>query len=306
MISSFEELQTTANERGLKISDIALAEQIADSEVTEEGALAKMAVALDTMLDSISNGCRPDIKSVSGLTGGNAYKMQVQIDKGKTVMGPLISNAIKMALAVAETNAAMGKIVAAPTAGSCGILPGALGALIQERGVSKEAAVKALFTAGEVGLIIANNASISGAEGGCQAECGTASAMAAAAIVELSGGSVDMCINAVAITIKCILGLVCDPVAGLVEVPCVKRNASGVTLAFTAAEMALAGITSVIPADEVVHVMKRVGQSLPASLRETAEGGLAATQTGKQLHTDIFKKLSARHACHMCNNCKSN
>lgn len=306
MISSFEELRTTANERGLKISDIALAEQIVDSEVTEEGALAKMAVALDTMLDSISNGCRSDIKSVSGLTGGNAYKMQVQIDKGKTVMGPLISNAIKMALAVAETNAAMGKIVAAPTAGSCGILPGALGALIQERGVSKEAAVKALFTAGEVGLIIANNASISGAEGGCQAECGTASAMAAAAIVELSGGSVDMCINAVAITIKCILGLVCDPVAGLVEVPCVKRNASGVTLAFTAAEMALAGITSVIPADEVVHVMKRVGQSLPASLRETAEGGLAATQTGKQLHTDIFKKLSARHACHMCNNCKSN
>ncbi len=306
MISSFEELRTTANKRGLKISDIALAEQIADSEVTEEGALAKMAVALDTMLDSISNGCRPDIKSVSGLTGGNAYKMQVQIDKGKTVMGPLISNAIKMALAVAETNAAMGKIVAAPTAGSCGILPGALGALIQERGVSKEAAVKALFTAGEVGLIIANNASISGAEGGCQAECGTASAMAAAAIVELSGGSVDMCINAVAITIKCILGLVCDPVAGLVEVPCVKRNASGVTLAFTAAEMALAGITSVIPADEVVHVMKRVGQSLPASLRETAEGGLAATQTGKQLHTDIFKKLSARHACRMCNNCKSN
>lgn len=306
MISSFEELRTTANERGLKISDIALAEQIADSEVTEEGALAKMAVALDTMLDSISNGCRSDIKSVSGLTGGNAYKMQVQIDKGKTVMGPLISNAIKMALAVAETNAAMGKIVAAPTAGSCGILPGALGALIQERGVSKEAVVKALFTAGEVGLIIANNASISGAEGGCQAECGTASAMAAAAIVELSDGSVDMCINAVAITIKCILGLVCDPVAGLVEVPCVKRNASGVTLAFTAAEMALAGITSVIPADEVVHVMKRVGQSLPASLRETAEGGLAATQTGKQLHTDIFKKLSARHACRMCNNCKSN
>ena len=263
-----------------------------------------MRVALDTMLDSITNGCRPDIKSVSGLTGGNAYKMQVQIDAGRTVMGPLISNAIKMALAVAETNAAMGKIVAAPTAGSCGILPGAIGALIQERGVSKDAAVMALFTAGEVGLIIANNASISGAEGGCQAECGTASAMAAAAIVELSGGSVDMCINAVAITIKCILGLVCDPVAGLVEVPCVKRNASGVTLAFTAAEMALAGITSVIPADEVVHAMKRVGDSIPSSLRETAEGGLAATQTGKRLHTDIFKKLSARHDCRVCHGCK--
>lgn len=304
MINSFEELKKIANERNAKISEIALAEQIADSEITQDGALAKMRVALDTMLDSITNGCRPDIKSVSGLTGGNAYKMQVQIDAGRTVMGPLISNAIKMALAVAETNAAMGKIVAAPTAGSCGILPGAIGALIQERGVSKDAAVMALFTAGEVGLIIANNASISGAEGGCQAECGTASAMAAAAIVELSGGSVDMCINAVAITIKCILGLVCDPVAGLVEVPCVKRNASGVTLAFTAAEMALAGITSVIPADEVVHVMKRVGDSIPSSLRETAEGGLAATQTGKRLQTDIFKKLSAHHDCRVCHGCK--
>lgn len=300
MINTFEELKTIANQKGLKISDIALAEQISDSEMTEEGALAKMRVALDTMLESIERGSQPDVRSASGLTGGNAYKMLKQIAAGKTLSGQLISQAIRMALAVAEMNAAMGKIVAAPTAGSCGILPAALGSMIAVKGVSKEAATRALFTAGEVGLIIANNASISGAEGGCQAECGTASAMAAAAIVELADGSPDMCVDAVAITIKCILGLVCDPVAGLVEVPCVKRNASGVTLAFTAAEMVLAGITSVIPADEAVHIMKRVGSSLPTALRETAEGGLAISPTGKRLQKDIFSKLKEQHSCAVC------
>lgn len=300
MINTFAELQKTADEKHLKISDIALAEQISDSDITEEGALRKMMVALDTMLESISKGCNPHLKSRSGLTGGNAYKMQEYIKAGKTLTGPVIATAMKMALAVAEMNAAMGKIVAAPTAGSCGILPAALGTMIQEKGVSKDEANRALFTAGLIGLIIANNASISGAEGGCQAECGTASAMAAACIVELAGGSVEMSINAVAITIKCILGLVCDPVAGLVEVPCVKRNASGVTLAFTAAEMALAGIKSVIPADEVVHVMKKVGNSMPASLRETAEAGLAATPTGRRLEKDIFKILNEGQSCSSC------
>lgn len=304
MINSFAELQKLANERNMKISDIAIEEQISESDMTKDEILAKMRVALDTMLDSIEQGTKPDVKSESGLTGGNAYKMKKQIDAGKAITGPVISNAIRMALAVAEMNAAMGRIVAAPTAGSCGILPGALGTMIQERGVSKEAATEALFTAGEVGLIIANNACISGAEGGCQAECGTASAMAAATIVELAGGTVDMCIDAVAITLKCILGLVCDPVAGLVEVPCVKRNASGVTLAFTAAEMVLAGIKSVIPADEAVHAMKRIGDTLPATLRETAEGGLATSLTGNALKKDIFKKLTERRSCRSCNTCK--
>ncbi|MEL3908897.1 MAG: L-serine ammonia-lyase, iron-sulfur-dependent, subunit alpha [Treponemataceae bacterium] len=302
MINSFAELKKLANEQKVKISNIAIKEQISESDITEEGVLAKMRVALDTMLDSIEQGTKADVKSESGLTGGNAYKMKKQIDAGKAISGAVISNAIRMSIAVAEMNAAMGRIVAAPTAGSCGILPGALGAMIQERGVSKEDATRALFTAGEVGLIIANNASISGAEGGCQAECGTASAMAAAVIVELSGGTVDMCIDAVAIALKCILGLVCDPVAGLVEVPCVKRNASGVTLAFTAAEMALAGINSMLPADEVVHAMKLVGDTMPATLRETAEGGLATCPTAKHLKKDILKKFTE---CRSCMGCKA-
>ena len=249
------------------------------------------------MLLSIESGRMSQQKSTSGLTGGDAYKLHKRISEGKAITGNIISEAICMAIAVAETNASMGRIVAAPTAGSCGIIPGALGSLIKECGVSKDTATRALFTAGQIGLIIANNASISGAEGGCQAECGTASAMAAAAIVEALGGTAEMCIHAVAMSLKCILGLVCDPVAGLVEVPCIKRNASGVTLSFTAAEMALAGICSMIPADEVVQVMKRVGDTLPKSLRETAEGGLAASATGKRLQHDVFKKLSCMHTC---------
>lgn len=289
MIYTFADLEKLAVESKQKISDVAMADYVADSGIDNESAIAKMREALDVMLESIEKGSAPDVKSTSGLTGGNAYKMKKQIASGKAITGPIISNAISKAIAVAELNAAMGKIVAAPTAGSCGILPGALGAMIQEHGVSKDKVVMSLFTAGVIGLIIANNASISGAKGGCQAECGTASAMAAACITELAGGTPEMCIDAVAITIKCILGLVCDPVAGLVEVPCVKRNASGVTLAFTAAEMALAGIKSVIPADDAVKALKRIGDALPAALRETAEGGLAATPTGRQLQKCIFQ-----------------
>lgn len=307
MIHSFEELQKKADETGLKISDIAIIEQIADSHYTKEDMLKKMMPTLDCMLESVENGCKKDVKSKSGLTGGEAFLMQEYINSGKAISGSLISNAIKMALAVAGTNAAMGKIVAAPTAGSCGILPAALVAMMQERGVDKEQANKVLFNAGLVGLIIASNASISGAEGGCQAECGTASAMAASSIVELAGGTVEMSIHAVAISIKCILGLVCDPVAGLVEVPCVKRNASGVTLAFTAAEMALAGIKSIIPADEVINTMKKIGDNLPASLRETAEAGLADTPTARNLEHNVFESLSSaglRHACSACNGCR--
>ena len=189
-----------------------------------------------------------------------------------------------------DIRSTMGKIVAAPTAGSCGILPGAIGAVLKTKDVKKEDAVMSLFTAGAIGMVIANTASISGAEGGCQAECGSASAMAAGAIVEMCGGTPEMVGHATAIALKCILGLVCDPVAGLVEVPCIKRNASGVSLAFTAAELALAGIKSAIPVDEVIIAMKKVGDSMPSALRETAEGGLACTATGKRLQKEIFGK----------------
>jgi len=285
---SIEELVNTALKQNLRISDIILKDQSESLEETEEKCFERMAAHLNVMMDAIEKGTNPDIRSTSGLTGGDAYKIYERSENGTALCGPLLANGIRMAMAVSELNASMGKIVAAPTAGSCGILPGAIGAVLKVKNVKKEDAVMALFTAGAIGMVIANTASISGAEGGCQAECGSASAMAAGAVVELCGGSPDMVASATAIALKCILGLVCDPVAGLVEVPCVKRNASGVSLAFTAAELALAGIKSVIPVDEVILTMKKVGDTLPSSLRETAEGGLACTPTGKILQKKIF------------------
>lgn len=285
---SIKELVDLAIKKNVRISDIILKDQSEALEQSEDKCFERMQEHLNVMLDAIENGTSPDIRSTSGLTGGDAYKIYQRTESGKSLCGHLLSNGIRMAMAVSEINAAMGKIVATPTAGSCGILPGAIGSMLKVKNVSKKDAVMSLFTAGAIGMVIANTASISGAQGGCQAECGSASAMAAAAIVELCGGSPEMISNATAIAIKCILGLVCDPVAGLVEVPCVKRNASGVTLAFTVAELALAGVPSVIPADEVILAMKKVGDTLPSSLRETAEGGLACTATGKMLQQKIF------------------
>jgi len=182
----------------------------------------------------------------------------------------------------------MGKIVAAPTAGSCGIIPAVLMTIAEERKIDDEQLVMALFTSSAFGMVIANKASISGAEGGCQAECGSASAMAAAALVELCGGTPVMSGHACAIAIKSVLGLVCDPVAGLVEIPCIKRNAMGAANAFVSAELALAGIESKIPVDEVIHAMKVVGDCMIPALKETAEGGLAATPTAKKYMKQVF------------------
>ena len=209
-------------------------------------------------------------------------------EQGKNLTGPLLGGALYRALAVSELNASMGRIVAAPTAGSCGIVPAAVLTMQEQYKLTERECVMSLFTASAVGMVIANNASLAGAQGGCQAECGSASAMAAAAIVELAGGAPDMIGSAIATALKNILGLVCDPVAGLVEIPCIKRNASGVAGAFVAAELALAGIRSAIPADEVIWSMKKVGDVMPAALKETAEGGLAATPTGKMLHGQVF------------------
>ena len=274
-----EDLIQKAAENSLRISDIILEDQSSALEETKEQCFERMQEHLNVMLEAIDKGTNPDIRSTSGLTGGDAYKIYERSENGKALCGPLLANGIRMAMAVSELNASMGKIVAAPTAGSCGILPGAIGAVLKTKDVKKEDAVMSLFTAGAIGMVIANTASISGAEGGCQAECGSASAMAAGAIVEMCGGTPEMVGHATAIALKCILGLVCDPVAGLVEVPCVKRNASGVSLAFTAAELALAGIKSAIPVDEVIIAMKK-----------TAEGGLACTATGKRLQKEIFGK----------------
>lgn len=304
--NSLESLISAAESSGLPISTLVLAQQAEQLEQSEDTIYHHMEENYHIMRSCITPGCDPDLKSTSGLTGGSAFKMKQVSDSGKSLTGSLISGALYRALAVSELNASMGRIVAAPTAGSCGILPAAILTMQEEYHLSEHDCVMALFTASAVGIVIANNACLAGAQGGCQAECGSAAAMAAAAITELAGGTPKMISHAVAITLKNILGLVCDPVAGLVEIPCIKRNASGVAGAFVAAELALAGITSAIPADEVILAMKKVGDAMSVTLKETAEGGLATTPTGQKLYEQVFgTTFSTAENCAACGKCHS-
>lgn len=238
--------------------------------------LEKMAQRLKVMRQSAQAGLSPALRSVSGMVGGQAVKM---IAPEQTKRFGLLGKAGAYALSIAEYNACMGKIVAAPTAGSCGILPGALLAAQEQDGFSDAELVLALFAAAGIGRIIAIQATISGAEGGCQAECGAAAGMAAAALVQLYGGTPEAAANACAFALMNMLGLVCDPVHGLVEVPCVYRNVGGVSQAVSAAQMALSGIQCPIPLDEMIRTMKDVGDAMPPSLRETGEGGCAACRS---------------------------
>lgn len=242
---------------------------------------------LEVMKASVELGMSEKL-SRSGLTGGDAAKLNRYIQAGKTLSDITILSAARNAIAVNEHNAKMGLVCATPTAGSAGCLPAVLITAIQKLDLSEEDQLNFLFTAGAFGLVIANNASISGAEGGCQAEVGSASAMSAAALTLAAGGSPYQASQALCFVIKNMLGLICDPVAGLVEVPCVKRNAMGASYAFIAADMALAGIESKIPADEVIDAMYQVGSTLPTAFRETAEGGLATTPTGRRYKKEIF------------------
>ncbi|MCD7993337.1 MAG: L-serine ammonia-lyase, iron-sulfur-dependent, subunit alpha [Clostridia bacterium] len=304
--SSVASIVAAAEESALPISAIVLRQQAEQMEQTEESIYEHMRKNYQVMAECIGPGCDKDLKSTSGLTGGSAYKMRQISESGKSLTGSFLSGALYRALAVSELNAAMGRIVAAPTAGSCGILPAALLTMQAEKQIPERDCVMALFTASAVGMVIANNASLVGAQGGCQAECGSAAAMAAAAIVELAGGTPKMAEHAIAIAIKNILGLVCDPVAGLVKIPCIKHNASGVAGAFVAAELALAGIESAIPADEVIWTMKKVGDAMSSTLKETAEGGLAATPTGRRLHEQVFGTAREAHGgCSGCGGCSS-
>lgn len=304
--SSVASIVAAAEKSGLPISAIVLRQQAEQMEQTEESVYEHMRKNYQVMTECIDPGCNKDLKSTSGLTGGSAYKMCRISENGKSLTGSFLSGALYRALAVSELNAAMGRIVAAPTAGSCGILPAALLTMQAEKQIPERDCVMSLFTASAVGMVIANNASLAGAQGGCQAECGSAAAMAAAAIVELAGGTPKMAEHAIAIAIKNILGLVCDPVAGLVEIPCIKRNASGVAGAFVAAELALAGIESAIPADEVIWTMKKVGDAMSSTLKETAEGGLAATPTGRRLHEQVFGTVrEPKGGCSGCGGCSS-
>ncbi len=286
--NTVEELVSAASSSNKKISEIVLEQQAEDMESTTELVYATMENSFDVMRESVISGLDETLRSPSGLSGGAAAKVKKAVDEGKNHYGHLLGNAISMALAVTEFNSCMGKIVAAPTAGSCGVIPAALISVMDEYNIPKHDIVMSLFTSSAIGMVIAKCASIAGAEGGCQAEVGSASAMAAAALTELFDGTPQMVSDSCAIALKNTMGLVCDPVAGLVEVPCIKRNAMGVANAFTASELACAGIKSVIPADEVIFAMRQVGQLMSSSLKETAEGGLAATPTGCRLCRQIF------------------
>jgi len=276
------DLVKMARDGGKNIADVVIQLEMEAEGVSRETLMGKMKENLVVMRKAVERGLKENLRSTSGLTGGEGKQLEEARVGGKLLSGNTITKAMAKAMAVANVNAAMGKIVAAPTAGSCGIIPGALLAAAEKLNSSEEEIVLALFTAGGIGKVIASKATISGAEGGCQAECGSAAAMASGAVVELAGGSPDQVSNAVAFALKNVLGLVCDPVGGLVEIPCIKRNAMGAANALISSDMALAGIKSFIPADEVIDAMYNVGRMIPVDLKETALGGLAATPTGRK------------------------
>ncbi|WP_454861836.1 L-serine ammonia-lyase, iron-sulfur-dependent, subunit alpha [Peribacillus frigoritolerans] len=287
MFRNVAELVELAESKNVKIAEIMILQEMEFSGLSREQIIEKMDRNLTVMEQAVERGLK-GVQSVTGLTGGDAVLLQNYIKSGKALAGNLLLDAVSKAVATNEVNAAMGMICATPTAGSAGVVPGTLFAVKEKLNPTRAEMIQFLFTSAAFGFVVANNASISGAAGGCQAEVGSASGMAAAAIVELAGGTPSQAAEAMAITLKNMLGLVCDPVAGLVEVPCVKRNAMGASNAITAADMALAGITSRIPCDEVIDAMYKIGLTMPVALRETAEGGLAATPTGRKLAKEIF------------------
>lgn len=281
-----EELLQVCEQEQIPLSEAMLRREIDLENLTEEAIVAGMQHAYDIMKNAIERSLKEDLVSIGGLIGGEAKRIYNR--KDQSVCGGLMSKAISYAMGVLEVNTSMGLIVAAPTAGSSGVLPGVLVALQEELELTDETMLKALFNAGAVGYLITRNATVSGAEGGCQAEVGAASAMAASAIVELMGGTPKQCLDAASTAIANILGLVCDPIAGLVEAPCQKRNAMGASNALISAEITLCGITHLIPFDETIDAMYKVGRSLPFELRETALGGIAATKTGCAMCQKIF------------------
>ena len=276
-------------EKQLPISEIMRLREITTGSMAPEKLEKKLEKALSIMKQAATKPLTNPGKSIGGLIGGEAKKVA---EHGKTpdcVCGSMLSKAISYSMAVLEVNASMGLIVAAPTAGSSGVVPGVLLALADEHHIDDETLCKGLVNASAIGYLLMRNASVSGAEAGCQAEVGAASAMAASAIVEIMGGTPEMCLDAASFALSNLLGLVCDPIAGLVEAPCQSRNAIGVANAITSAELVLSGVTHHIPFDEIAHAMLRVGKSLPFELRETAMGGLAGTPTGCSLGCGICK-----------------
>ncbi|MGG4386116.1 L-serine ammonia-lyase, iron-sulfur-dependent, subunit alpha [Priestia megaterium] len=289
-IQSMTELVQVCESEGKTIGEMMLMMEAKNSGKGEETIIGMMEERLIKMKEAVDRGIKDGSTAPSGISGGDAVRMYGYVNQGKSLSGHYISNAMTFSLATSESNARMGVIVATPTAGAAGILPGVLFSLHKNDGTPYKDLVMGLFTASMLGYVIANGSFISGAAGGCQAEVGSATAMAAGTIVELKGGTPKQAVNATAIAMKSLLGLVCDPVAGLVEVPCIKRNVIGTSIAFSAADLALAGIESRIPCDEVIEAMYKVGKDMPRTLRETALGGLAMTATGKKVKEQLFHK----------------
>lgn len=286
-IESLQALMDAARDRDLV--EVIIESDCVERGATREDSLARMR-ALYAAIRRSSAGYDPSLRSQSGMVGGDGARMRAYAARGRTICGDYAGQVIAQALEMGESNACMKCIVAAPTAGSCGVLPAVLLPYQKREGLDDEAMVRALYVAGAIGQVIAEKASIAGAAGGCQAEIGTASAMGAAALCHLAGGDAQAVCHAAAMALKSLMGLVCDPIAGLVEVPCVKRNAAGAMIAMTSADMALAGIRSAVPPDEVILAMREVGDKMDVSLRETGLGGVAGTPFGqkvsaKMLHT---------------------
>ncbi|MBU3113602.1 L-serine ammonia-lyase, iron-sulfur-dependent, subunit alpha [Clostridium lacusfryxellense] len=281
-------LINVCNEKNIPIWEYTIRCEVEESGSTRSEVIEKMRKNLNTMREAAEYGLTHETRSISGLIGGDSIKLKRYEEAGNSLTGGFMVRAMARAVSCSEVNAAMGKIVAAPTAGSCGIIPAVVITAGEKLGKTEDDLINALFTASGVGIIIAKNATLSGAEGGCQAECGSAAAMGAAAVVEMMGGTPAMALDAAAIVIKNILGLVCDPVAGLVEVPCAKRNIAGAVSALTTADVTMSGVTSRIPFDDTVIAMYKIGKQLPCELRETAMGGCATTPTGLRLAKEIL------------------
>ena len=287
-LDSMREIFDRMAEEGKPFWEIVLETDMEERQVTRNQSMAKMLTMWQAMSDA-ADGYTGRRRSVSGLVGGDGMKMRQYNLRGEAMTGGYVSEVIAEALSMAESNACMRRIVAAPTAGACGVLPAVLLPLCKYEELSQHQLLEALYVASGIGAVIAYRACIAGASGGCQAEIGTASAMAAGALVALRGGDGQQIGHAVAMALKNLMGLVCDPVAGLVEVPCVKRNVIGAVNAVSVADMAMAGITSQIPVDEVIDAMGEVGRRMPVEFRETALGGLAATPTGVAIQEKMRK-----------------
>ena len=279
-LDSMKEIFERSARENIPFWEIVLQYDMEERQVSRQASMAKMLSTWQAIQDAADSYTGTQ-RSVSGLVGGDGLKMRLYARRGESIGGEFMDEVIVQAISMAESNACMRRIVASPTAGSCGVVPAVLLPLCEREHYTQHELLEALYVASGIGAVIAYRASISGAAGGCQAEIGTASAMAAGALVSLRGGTNEQLGHAVAMALKNLMGLVCDPVAGLVEVPCVKRNVIGAVNAIAAADMALAGIESRIPVDEVIDAMGEVGRRMPVEFRETALGGLAATPTGK-------------------------